>query len=152
MRLIANLDQHRHGHIMGYIHCSQFGQPQPRSIHLLVDTGSSKTTLLSDDVTRLSINCSALSLSRSSSSTATGPVVPYVLPNVQILMELQYGWFNRKRGFGMFPLDTVNCMRPTNPQTMTPVRIRQAFSLLGMDILSLFRKWRFTDTELILEP
>jgi predicted aspartyl protease len=129
--------------------CPQFNTPKP--IHLIVDTGSSNTTLLGDDVTRLSINCTILQPSTVPSLTATGTTIPFLLPNVQLIIEVTYGWFNWKRSFGVFHLANIHCMLPTNPQLMTQQRILHACSLLGMDVLGLFKKWRFTENKLILE-
>ena len=69
--------------------CSQFNTPKP--IHLIIDTGSSNTTLLSDDVTRLSINCTILQSSPIPSLTASGTIIPFLLPGVQLLIEVRYG-------------------------------------------------------------
>ena len=149
LQIIANLDPKRHGHLLAYIMCSQFNTPKP--IHLIIDTGSSNTTLLSDDVTRLSINCTILQLSPIPSLTASGTIIPFLLPDVQLLIEVRHGWFNQKRNFGVFHLASIHCMPPTHPQLMTQQRILHACSLLGMDILRLFKKWQFTENKLILK-
>jgi len=129
--------------------CPQFNTPKP--IHLIVDTGSSITTLLGDDVTRLSINCAILQPSSIPSLTASGTIIPFLLPNVQLIIEVRHGWFNQKSDFGVFHLANIHCMPPTNPQLMTQQRILHACSLLGMDVLGLFRKWEFTERRLILK-
>jgi len=149
VRLIANLDKNRHGSIIGHIFCSQFSAPRP--IRFVVDTGCSTTTLLSDDVTRLAINCKDLKKASTPCSTANGLVVPYVLLDVIVFLEVESGWLNRKKELVAFNLPKVNCMLPTRPKLMTSKRIQHAFSLMGMDFLDFFRKWRFTDSELILE-
>jgi len=149
VQVIAGLDTTRHGHIIAYIMCSQFTGPKP--LHLIVDTGSSITTLLGDDVTRLSINCGVLQRSSTPSLTASGIITPFLLPNVQLIMDVSHGWLNRKRDFASFNLANINCMPPTHPQLMTQQRIRGACSLLGMDVLGHFSKWKFTRTQLILE-
>lgn len=131
--------------------CQQFSKPRP--IHLIVDTGSTMTTLLSDDVTRLGINCSNLRLAPDPSATANGPVTPYLLPNVLLIIEVEHGLFNRNHSFAGFRLNEAQYMPPTNPMHMTPQRIHDAYSLLGMDMLGLFKKWYWHhyDRELILE-
>ncbi len=129
--------------------CSQFTRPKP--IHLIVDTGSTNTTLLSDDVTRLSINCGILQLSPIPSLTASGTLFPFLLPDVQLIIEVRYGWLNQKRDLGVFHMANIHCMPPTNPQLMTQQRILHACSLLGMDALRLFKKWEFTERKLILK-
>lgn len=149
MRIIADLDENGHGHIYALIWCSQFSGPKPT--HLIVDTGSTITTLLGDDVTRLSINCANLRLAHSQSVTASGPVTPYLLPYVDLGIEVQYGWFNRNQRLWRFRFQAIHCMPPTHPQFMSHQRIAHAYSLLGMDFLRLFKKWRYTDTKLIME-
>jgi hypothetical protein len=129
--------------------CPQFSIPKP--IHLIVDTGSTNTTLLGDDVTRLSINCTILQLSSIPSLTATGTIIPFLLPNVDLIIEVRHGWFDQKRDFGVFHLENIHCMSPTNPQLMTQQRVLRSCSLLGMDVLSLFTKWEFTQRTLILK-
>jgi len=148
VRLIANLDQRRHANIIGHILFSQFSEPKP--LCLLVDTGCSITTLLSDDVTRLSINCTNLQLSSVPSATANGLVFPYLLPNITLFLEIENGWLRRKRTVWSFTFNSINCMKPTNPNLMTPIRVQRAYSLIGMDFLQHFRKWRFNNNELIL--
>ena len=148
MRIIANLDQGLHGHIFAYVMFQQFSNPKP--IHLIVDTGSTVTTLLSDDVTRLGINCSNLNLAPDPSATANGPVTPYLLPNVVLIIEVEHGLFNRNHSFMGFRLNTAQCMPPTNPMQITPQKIHDAYSLLGMDMLRLFKKWKWHHGQRIL--
>jgi predicted aspartyl protease len=147
--MIANLDSNRHGHLIGLINCSQFTQPKP--IHFIVDTGSSNTTLLSDDVTRLAINCNGLQLSSIECITANGIIRPYLLPSVELTFATFQGWFNRKFSLTTFSLRSINCMPPTHPQFLTQQRIMRSCSLLGMDVLRLFKKWQFTENKLILK-
>jgi len=149
VRLIVDLDTNYHGHILAYINCPQFTSPQP--IHLVIDTGSTNTTLLGDDVTRLSINCTNLMLSPTPCQTAHDLVRPYLLPNVEIGMEVREGWLNRQRRFRIVEFPSVNCMPPTHPQFMTRQRVRGAYSLLGMDFLRLFKKWKFAGGFLFLD-
>jgi predicted aspartyl protease len=147
--MIAELDSSHHAHLFGLINCSQFAQPKP--IHFIVDTGSSNTTLLSDDVTRLALDCSRLQLSPIPCLTARGTINPYLLPSVELTLATFQGWFNRTFSLTTFVLRSISCMPPTHPQLLTQQRIMQSCSLLGMDMLSLFRKWRFTDRTLVLD-
>jgi predicted aspartyl protease len=151
LRITANLDQNLHGHIYAYIICSQFSNPRP--IHLVVDIGSTITTILGDDVTRLAINCSSLSLAPNPTITASGSIIPYIMPNVILMMEVEYGLFNRNRSFANFHLNMVQCMPPAPPTSAMPRRMHDTYSLLGMDILGLFKKWHWhhRQRELILE-
>lgn len=151
MRMIVHLDENRHGHIIAQIMCSQFTAPKP--IHLIIDTGSTNTTLLPDDVTRLAINCGNLQLASVPSETVTGMVHPYLLPEVDLMCDIKYGWLNRNLGLAIFKLRNIHCMPPTQPQLMTQQRIMHACSLLGMDVLGIFRKWKwkYNQRELLLE-
>ena len=148
MRLIANLSQNRHGYVLGYILFSQFSEPKP--IRFLVDSGCSITTLLGDDVTRLSINCSGFQRATNPCNTANGPVLPYIIPNVKLFFVVEDGLLNRRKTLE-FTFDYIECMQPTNPSLMTPQRIQYAYSLLGMDFLRTFKKWHFNQTELVLK-
>lgn len=149
MQTVALLDDYRHAHIIGYLLCPQFSEPKP--IHFLIDTGCTTTTILSDDVTRLNINCSNLSLCSSPTSTANSQVYPYLLPNIGIILKVKHAIFNLREGFRIFRLDYIHCMSPTNPQLLTQHRIISAYSLLGMDVLGIFKKWQYTNRELILK-
>lgn len=148
MRIIARLDEIGHAHIFASVHCPQFSNPKP--IHLIVDTGCSKTTLLSDDVTRLGINCTNL-LQAPPTTTANGQIIPYILPEVTLILDVYYGWLNRRNELRDVRFQTMNCNPPTQPHLMTPQRIDRACSVLGMDFLRLFPKWRFTDDSLYLD-
>lgn len=147
MKVVASLDVRSHAHLIAYFWCSQF--EEPKSVHFIIDTGCTITTILSDDATRLGINCSALN-SANKVSTANGNVVPYILPKVVLIYETYFGLFNLKKGLKGRELAEIHCHVPTDPSLMTPQRMANACSLLGMDFLKKFKKWRFTDKELIL--
>lgn len=148
MRIIAILDEIGHAHIFAGIRCAQFSNYKP--IHFIVDTGCSITTILNDDVTRLGVDCTSLSRAQPT-NTANGQITPYVLPDVTMKMAVFSGLFNRKREFRDVFFQAVQCNQPTQPHLMTPERISHSCSILGMDFLRLFPKWRFTDTHLFLD-
>ncbi|MFB3888214.1 MAG: aspartyl protease family protein [Candidatus Bathyarchaeia archaeon] len=147
---MATLDESFHAHIFAYFWCSQFGN-SARPIHLLVDTGCSTTTILSDDVTRLGINCAGLNQATRPTSTANGLVLPYIMPNVKFVMEFYHGWFNHANDLIGVDMSEVHCHPPTNPQQMTRLRILGAYSLLGMDFLRYFKKWKFSNGFLYID-
>lgn len=149
MQIVASLDSNYHAHLLGLINCSQFNRA--KSIHLIIDTGCSNTTLLSDDVTRLAINCSGLKFAPIPCLTANGTITPYILPQVDLSLPRRHRWFNRKTSLVTLQMTNVHCMPPTHPQFLTQQQMLQSCSLLGMDVLRLFRKWRFTKRELILQ-
>jgi hypothetical protein len=147
--LIADLYEDRHAHVFGAINCPQFRMPKP--IHFVVDTGSTNTTLLSDDVTRLGINCDDLAFAPIPCRTADGIVTPYLLPKVELMFVTKHGWFNRIVEVATFGFINIHCFPPTATQLMTKERLARCCSLLGMDFLDLFKKWRFTERTLILD-
>ena len=147
MEVVARLDVRSHAHLLAYFWCPQF--VVPKSIHFIIDTGCTTTTILSDDATRLGINCSTLN-SANPVSTANGNVVPYTLPKVILIYRAHLGLFNLKYALKGTELDEIHCHAPTNPSLMSQQRIANACSLLGMDFLKKFKKWTFTDKELIL--
>ena len=146
MQLRADLDQSFHAHVIGFLHCAQFGQP--KSVHFIVDTGCSVTTLLGDDVTRLSINCHGLQ--QTECNTANGPIRPYLLPHAEVILPTYHGLSGKRVKFTLFHLKNIQCNPPTPPlPTLTfPV---QTISLLGMDILRFFKNWKYTRNKLIMK-
>lgn len=102
---------------------------------MLVDTGCTITTLLSDDVVKLGINCNNLQICPSPVSTAESFVYPYVLPNVDLMFKVRYGLFNRKEDLGRIHLDNILCMPPTSPTSESTQHTELAHTLLGMDVL-----------------
>jgi hypothetical protein len=147
LKIVAKLDDWHHAYILSYVWCSQFDKPKP--VSFVVDTGCTITTILNDDATRLGINCSDLN-SANPVSTANGNVVPYVLPKVILIYWAHLGLFDLKYALKGTELDEIHCHAPTNPCLLTQQRMANACSLLGMDFLKKFKKWRFTDKELIL--
>jgi hypothetical protein len=130
-----------HAFIRGYLQCSPNTNYQ--SVLFLIDTGCSVTTLLPTDVARLSINCTLLQATTGNVGTASGIIHPYIYPNPELRLKVNYGWFNRKATFAKPPLDFIYCIPPPP--------IWSGYSTIGQDILHYFKKWVFTDTELILQ-
>lgn len=149
MRLIATLDEKYHAHILAGLWCSQF--VKPKTVHFVIDSGCTTTTILSDDVTRLGINCSSLGMCSDPITTANGQIVPFVLPNVSLIFHTHYGWFNRKNKFRSFDMGDIHCHAPTDPTLMTQRKIANALSLLGMDFLKNFKSWKFRNNKLYLD-
>ena len=135
--------RHNSGHafIRAYFQCHPNTDYQP--VLFMVDTGCSTTTLSPDDVARLSINCTLLRATTANVGTANGIIHPYIFPNPELRLKINYGWFNHKTTFSKLPLDFIYCIPPP-PRGLT-------YSTIGQDILRYFRKWIFTDTELILQ-
>lgn len=150
MEIVAFLDDSHHAHIIGFISCSQFSHAKP--IHFIVDSGSSTTTLLGDDVTRLGINCAGLQPAPVPCLTASGTTVtPYVLPDVDLLFTLRQRWFERRPDVTTFHFASLHCNPPpTQPVFIPEEGYLQTCSLLGMDFLSIFKTWAFKRRELIL--
>lgn len=148
VQLVARLDNNRHAYIFAFLKCPQF--IEPKSTVFLVDTGCTITTVLSDDVTRLSINCNDLQRSSVSVSTANDNIHPYELREVDLIFRVKYGWLNQKNGLAQVHLNKIHCMPPNHLHTPTHDS-EMANTLLGMDVLHLFKKWKYEDTSLKLE-
>ena len=149
MQIVADLDTFSHAHILASISCPKFENLKP--IRLVIDTGCTTTTILHYDIIRLGINCSTLQRSSNPSATADIEVFPYILPNVILTLLVRHGWFNLRHDFMQFHLHHVDCLPSNTTTQVTLERLQLAYSLLGMDFLKLFKRWRFTDKQLILE-
>ena len=150
MRLIALLDDAYHAHIFGYFWCQQFTDNRAKPIHLIVDTGCTTTTILSDDMTRLRMSCTGLNQS-DPTTTANGQIIPYVLPNIELFLEFYSGFLNLTKKYRPVGMSEIHCHSPTDPQQMTEEKTLRACSLLGMDFLHYFKKWKFTENLLFLD-
>jgi predicted aspartyl protease len=140
------LDGRKHAFIVGSISCSQLNEP--KLIRFLVDTGASLSTVLSYDTLRLGLDCSKLKPSDCSFSTANGRRSAYQLDDVEITLNTNDEPVGR--GTVTFSLKGMPCFAP--PSTIdASVVAEETYSLLGMDILFLFKKWTYTDNVLILE-
>ena len=138
-----------HAYIFAFLKCCQFNEPRPTVF--LVDTGCSVTTVLSDDTVRLSINCDDLQKCSSPVSTAKDEIYPYELPNVDLVFRIRHGWLNQKNGLARIRLGKINVMPPEPSRSEEKRHTEIAHTLLGMDVLLLFRKWKFENKYLILK-
>lgn len=146
MRIIADLDERKHAFIIGSITCCQFREP--KQIRFLVDTGASLTTILSYDTLRLGIDCTKLNVSEGSFNTANGKRRAFSLTDVEINLNTNDG--NSQQSTIILSLRAIPCFPP--PITIDEsVVAEETYSILGMDVLFLFKKWQYTDNTLILE-
>ena len=146
MRIVADLDNRKHAFIVGSITCCQF--EDAKQIRFLVDTGASLTTILSYDTLRLGIDCTKLHLTQGSFSTANGERKGHNLRSV----ELKINSSNAKSQQETMTLtfESTPCFPP--PTTIDSYLVAEdTYSILGMDVLFLFKKWRYTDKTLELE-
>jgi hypothetical protein len=130
------LQESGHAFVHGYLKCSPTSNYQ--HVLFMIDTGCSVTTLLPNDVARLSINCALLQQTNDDINTANGVIHPYVYPEPELRFLIQYGWFNRKLTFGKPPLNFIYCAASA---TANPVVDPNGYSVLGQDILHFFKKW-----------
>jgi predicted aspartyl protease len=149
LRLRAILDEGHHAHLLVYLNFDQFAEPKP--VHFLIDTGCTVTTILSDDATLLGINCENLRPCDYDTTTANGHVTPYEIDNIILIFDAQFGLLNLRHRLRGKALDKINCHTPTPRNELTPQRIETSCSLLGMDFLHLFKKWKFTKKYLFLQ-
>jgi hypothetical protein len=140
------LDDRKHAFIVGSINCSQLSGP--KLIRFLVDTGASFSTILGYDVLRLGIDCSKLKTSSCSFSTANGRRTAFQLDEVEV--TLYTNDVPSQVGSVTFSLKNMPCFTP--PATVdASVVAEEAYSVLGMDVLFLFKNWTYTDSVLVLE-
>lgn len=145
MRIRAVLDGRKHAFIVGSITCSQFTEPKP--IRFLVDTGASLSTILSYDALRLGIDCFKLESLGCSFGTANGRRFAYRLKDAEITLITNDGL---NGGTVTFSLQGMPCLPP--PSTIDESMVaEEPYSLLGMDVLFLFKRWTYTDNTLILD-
>jgi len=147
--LRARLRPYKHAILRGYI--SYEGLQEPKQIAFLIDTGCTVTTILPSDIIRLGINCNKLPLSSTVVRTGSGNIRPHIMSNVALFFQGRSGFLNLYQGFLSFTLDEIQCVRPATGFVYNPVPVAQAPSILGMDFLSTFSKWKFTESHLILK-
>lgn len=146
MRIIADLNELKHAFILGSIICCQFSEP--KQIRFLVDTGASLTTILSYDTLKLGIDCTKLSLTDGSFSTANGTRKGHDLKDVELKLNTNDG--TAEQSTVTLSFKSVPCFSP--PTTIDESVVSEdTYSILGMDVLFLFKKWQYTDKTLILE-
>lgn len=155
MRLIATLDEKCHAYLSALLWCSQFDEP--KTINFLIDSGCTVTTILSDHTAMLGIDCSLLVPSDNPVVTANGTMTPYKIPKVIMIFEVKKGFMNLKKDYWGTLLDRIHCHPPTDPALVsqyTEDEKDEFYSLLGMDVLSKFRFYRFDykKRELIISP
>lgn len=75
-------------------------------------------------------------------------VNPCILSNVDLTFIGNYGFLNMKSGIIEVHLNKVDCLPPTHQKT--PEEDSLPYSLLGMDVLRHFKKWKFKERELIM--
>lgn len=129
-----------HFYVNAVIECPQIQRPSV--ITFLLDTGCSVTTLLPFDVMRLNIPWRSLAQDRPV-GTGRGMAVPRILPNVTIRIPGNAGLFNHERVWIGNIFGRIHTMDPTFQC--------DPYSLLGMDFLLSFKKWKIHNTYATLE-
>jgi len=147
MRLIGKIDKLKQARVEGYVRYPP--NYQNLQIILLVDTGSSNSCLLPDDVVRLSIDHSSLQSVTKTIVTAKGPVELKVIHQAEIILPVLAGLFDNKRAYVSFPMESLAVL-PPGPD-FKPLPKELVFSLLGMDILIHFPRWNFGKDRLVME-
>jgi hypothetical protein len=146
MQLVAKIDQLGQAKLEAFIRLPGILIPEP--ITFLVDTGCSATCLLPDDVIRLNVKHENLPTVMKSIVTANGPVSLKVLQNVGISLPVRRGLLD-KDGYVHVPMSQLSFLPPSPNYKALPSNL--IFSLLGMDVLHHFPKWRWGKTELVME-
>ena len=119
-------------------------------MNLLLDTGSTTTTILPALSKNLGIDFSKLKKSTFPCTTAKGDIYPHVLPHVKLTIICN----NLKNDYFICPMDYILCLKPSRSGKISNEVINFPICLLGMDILRLFTNWRwnYATHELFLEP
>ena len=147
MKLVADLDKHKHAYLNGQIICVQVNNFVP--LHFLVNTGSTYTTILGQDTFKLGINIKKLLRAKCWSDTAKGQLLPYELPNVKLRFETDA---DSEESPVIIPLEFIQCLPPPKElNSLHPLNLMFSYSLLGMDVLKFFKRWQYTDTTLTIE-
>jgi len=121
-------------------------------IIFLIDTGCSETTLLPDDVIRLSIDWQNLPEKDQDVMTASGMIRSRVLRDVDVFLPAEVGVVDSTSMEYQIHYDNIDIMPPRSERLNSdPEHPRDCFSLLGMDVLINFKKWRWESDKLILD-
>ena len=102
---------------------------------------------MNDSATLLGINCLNLNPSVRQVRTANGTVTPFEITDAILIFAVKSGFLNLFSGYHGTNVNVIHCYAPTNPQLMTQQRAANAFSLLGMDVLSMFKTWKWNLAE-----
>ena len=151
MRLIARVrPEWNQAYIQGTIKLQHIPTRVP--IIFLIDTGCTETTLLQDDVLRLSIDWENLPEKDQAIITASGIMRSRVLTNVDIFLTAEVSVVDSTPMEYQIHYDNIDIMPPISRLLDSePEQHRDCFSLLGMDILINFRKWTWELDRLILD-
>lgn len=148
---------------MGYLICNLFDEP--KRLHFIVDTGCTTTTILPMETKRLGIEWKRLPYSNGV-ETATSRVVPRTLHEVSVVFIVE----NNENGElvpRIFDFPRIDVMPPPSEnifirflnwlekvlsgEYQAQAQDHVSPVLVGMDFLSNFKHWEFTDNELILD-
>ena len=147
MLLVAKLDSINQARIEGLIRYAPRRDFQP--ITFLVDTGSSQTCLLPDDVVRLGVDHASLPTVTKTIVTANGPVALKLLRNVEVDLPVVGGILENKKALIKIPLSQLPLLPPGSDYVPLPQQM--VFSLLGMDVLRFFPRWTFKKGKLLMD-
>ena len=150
MRLVARVrPEWNQAYVQGTIKFQHIPFRVP--IIFLIDTGCSETTILQDDVIRLGIDWKYLPEKNQDVMTASGKIRSRVLNDVDIFLPAEVSVVDNTPREYQIHYDKIDIMPPRSEhQNLDLERPRDCFSLLGMDVLSNFRKWRWESDRLIL--
>lgn len=143
LRLVARLNLLHQGRVTAFIRTPY--NPTLTPISLLIDTGATYTSLLPGDVIRLGIPYEKLKASRSRLAIAIGEVQPLLLNDVNLYVTVLEG------GVEQFLALNFETIRVIPPMKGYAIPASGAYSLLGMDVLKHFSRWRFEGDRLFLD-
>ncbi len=138
MRLIARING-----VHGLIDCllNYTGILAPFPVTMLVDTGASCSCLLQDHVYYFEIPYRRLADGNEPIRTASGRVTPKILPNVDLILPVRTGPDHSQTGLFKIHFDEFRIIPPQ--RRFRPVSRQRVVSIVGMDVLRLFKNWQW---------
>jgi hypothetical protein len=136
LKVFFELDEDDQPYLNGFLLCNQLDKL--RQVRFYLDTGSTVTTLLDIDIVRLGLKWK--NLGQTICITATGTAEPYVLPKATIYLKALIDDNGEEIKLKSFDLEKIHLMPPEDPSSIIPVQYEFGFSLLGLDILKMFKE------------
>jgi len=148
MRLIARING-----MHALIDCLLYypGILAPFPITMLVDTGASCSCLLQDHVHYFQIPYNRLADADNHVSTASGRVIPKILPNVDLILPVKNEPNFTQTTLCTIHFDRFQILPPS--RRYVPILRNRVVSIIGMDVLREFKRWHWdwNSSELILD-
>lgn len=148
MRLIGRIDG-----VHALLDCllDHQGLLAPFPVTMLIDTGASCSCLLKDHVHYFKIPYQTLPDADSPITTASGRTIPKLLPNVDLILPVRTDPPYTEITLLGFHFDEFQILPPKRRYVPRPRH--RVVSILGMDVLRIFKQWTWdwNEQQLILD-